>query len=102
MFDITDSDESLIWTTSRRSALNAACRVCWKMAFDHARARCQIRRSVKVCAPTVLLPAVRIKSEGRVPSTEYTVHSSKHTIEHPETLQPAVDSVLGTVYSVPA
>src|SRR5262249_9070233 len=89
-----------IWTTSRRSALNAARRVCWKIAFDHARARCQIRRSVKVCAPTVGLPAVRI----RFPSTQYRVHSTQYPVRttrsSTQILQPAVYSVLGTASSV--
>src|SRR6478609_1056709 len=65
MFDMTDSDESLICSTSRRSRANLSVSVCRKIAFDHLRARCQMSRSVKTWTP------MRVSS---VLSTQYSVH----------------------------
>jgi hypothetical protein len=50
MFAIVDSEESLIWTTSRWSRVNGGFWVWPKMSFDYWRARCQKRSSVKARA----------------------------------------------------
>jgi hypothetical protein len=47
MFDMTDSEESLIWITSRTSLANGDFFVSSKMSFDQILARCQQSSSVK-------------------------------------------------------
>ena len=62
MLDMTDSDESLTCSTSRRSDRNGSACVRKKIALDHSRARCQMSSSVKCLTPIVYL---RNEDDGR-------------------------------------
>src|SRR3972149_1278844 len=53
MLDMTDSEESLICTTNRRSEANGSVRVNSNIRFDHCRAFCQKSKSVNFRAPAI-------------------------------------------------